>query len=210
MSLKTYLQNHFVDKTSFASLAGISSERLDELVAAQAVPAPTYTCNGGSIFSAVFGTTEIAEHMTGEYFRPECVRWVTMAALAPSGSERDTVLSELTNELRMALRNYLEDSKVIEEKVQKFLPSFWNGTFGLCVADPSSGAGIVKKEMLQEKLTALTENGGNAFPSGIASHDLLQLIDDYAGAAMPFSPAEYERSSKKRLVDDLRPIVAKA
>jgi hypothetical protein len=38
--------------------------------------------------------------------------------------------------------------------------------------------------------------------------ELLQLIDDYAISSMPFSPAEYERSSRKRLVDDLRSAVA--
>jgi len=30
------------------------------------------------------------------------------------------------------------------------------------------------------------------------------LIDQYAQASMPFSPLEYARSSRKRLVDDLR------
>ena len=210
VSLKAYLQAHFVDKPTFASLAGISLERLDELVAAEAVPAPTYICDGGSVSSAVFGAIDITEPLIGEYFRPECVRWALIAASAASGTERATVLAELIHELRTALRPYLDDPVAVEAKVQKFLPAFWNGTFGLCVADPSNGACIVKKEMLQEKLTALTANGGNPSPSGISTGDLLELIDDYASAAMPFSPAEYGRSSKKRLVDDLRSIVANA
>jgi hypothetical protein len=67
----------------------------------------------------------------------------------------------------------------------------------------------VKKEMLQEKLTALTANGSDPHPAGFSKNELLQLIDDYASSAMPFSPAEYERSSRKRLVDDLRSIVSK-
>jgi hypothetical protein len=210
MPLNDYLQKHFVDKSSFASLAGISSERLDRLIAAEAIPSATYTCDGDSVRSAAFGVTEINERLTGEYFRPECVRWITIASNASPGSERAAVLAELTNELRMALQEYFSDSTAIEEKIQSFLPHFWNGTFGLCVADPSCGAGIARKEILQEKLTALTANGSDSCPAGVSQKELLQLIDDYASSAMRFSPAEYARSSRKRLVDDLRPIVAGA
>jgi hypothetical protein len=64
--------------------------------------------------------------------------------------------------------------------------------------------------MLQEKLTSITANGSNPFPAEISQVELLQLIDDYAASVMHFSPAEYGRSSRKRLVDDLRPVVAKA
>ena len=208
MSLKEYLQKHFVDKATFASLADMPLGRLDELIAAEAVPAATYTCNGRSISSAAFGTIEIAEHLTGEYFRPECVRWATIAAQAPLGSERASVAAVLTNELRAALGGHFQDSAVLEEKVSQFLPAFWNGTFGLCVADPSSGAGIARKEILQERLTAITGNGSNSHPRRVSKQALLALMDAYADAAMPFSPAEYDRSSRKRLVDDLRPIVA--
>lgn len=210
MSLHDYLQKHFVDKPTFASLTGISPERLDRLLADEAIPHATYICDGNSVRSAAFGVTDIREPLTGEYFRPECVRWAKIAAQAAPGSERATVLAELTGELHRALQNHIEDSAAIDAEIQRYLPHFWNGTFGLCVADPSSGVGIVNKEMLQEKLTALTANGSDACPADISPKDLLQLIDDYADSAMPFSPAEYERSSRKRLVDDLRPTVAKA
>jgi len=210
MSLHEYLQKHFIDKPSFASLAGISEDRLDQLIDARAVPSATYICDGTSVRSAVFGTTPIHEQLEGEYFRPECARWVRIAADATKGSEREAVFAVLINELRSALKAYLNSSADIEEKIQGFLPHFSNGTFGLCVADPSSGACIVRKEMLQEKLTELTENGSNPCPVGICHGDLLELIDDYARSSMHFSPAEYERSSRKRLVDGLRAMVAKA
>ncbi len=209
MSLETYLQNHFVDKVTFASLAGISIDRLDQLINAKAIPSATYTCDGISVSSAVFGDTPIKESLTGEYFRPECVRWVKIANQAPPGSERTAVLSELEKELRISLEDHCSTKEAIETKIQGYLPYFFNGTFGLCVADPSTGAGIVRKEMLQERLIELTANGSHFSPAN-SSKELLRLIDDYADSAMPFSPAEYERSSRKRLVDDLRPIMAKA
>lgn len=64
--------------------------------------------------------------------------------------------------------------------------------------------------MLQEKLTKLTANRSLASLADSSNEELIRLIDDYAESAMPFSPAEYERSSRKRLVDDLRPIAGVA
>lgn len=208
MLLKTYLQKHFVDKPAFASLVGITVERLDELMAHKAIPEPTYTCDGSSVRSAAFGTIETEESLSGEYFRPECARWAKIADQAAPGKEREAVLSELTAELEAGLRTYFKDPEAIEGKVKNFIQYFLNGTFGLCAADPSTGTGIARKEILQERLTELTENGSNPSPAGIPKSELLQLIDDYAISAMPFSPAEYARSSRKRLVDDLRPLVA--
>lgn len=208
MLLKTYLQKHFVDKPTFASLSGITVERLEVLIATKAIPAATYTCDESSIRSAAFGTVETEESCSGEYFRPECARWARIADQAVPGKERDAVLSALASELAAGLRTYVKDPAVIEGKIQDFLPYFLDGTFGLCAADPSTGTGIVRKEMLQEMLTELTENGSNPSPAGFSKSELLQLIDDFAISAMPFSPAEYARSSRKRLVDDLRPLVA--
>lgn len=204
MPIKSYLDQHFVDKAAFAALSGMSPERLDQLIQAQAVPAATYVCDGKAIHSAVFGATAIGENITGEFFRPECARWAKLANEAVSGCEHDTVRTLLAEELRTALAAHKLAPAEIEGRVEAYLPYFWNGTFSLCVADPSTGAGIARKEMLQERLTALTANGANARPEGMAESELLELIDAYAQSSMRFSPAEFERSSRKRLVDDLR------
>jgi hypothetical protein len=207
--MEAYLRKYFADKNSFALLANISIDRLDQLIAAKAIPDATYVCDGISVRSAAFGSIPVVGAPTGEYFRPECVRWVEIANQAPSGSERNAVVAELTHEFGIVLKAHGETQEMIESKIQSWLVHFFNGTFGLCIADPSTGAGIARKEMLQEKLTALTANGSLPSPAGCSKQALLELIDDYAHAAMPFSPAEYERSSRKRLVDDLRSAVAK-
>ncbi|MBG3849345.1 hypothetical protein I4699_03405 [Xanthomonas hortorum pv. carotae] len=75
VTLANYLQTHFVDKPTFASLAGITVDRLDALLEADAIPKPTYMCDGHSIRSAAFGLTHIDERLVGEYFRPECRKW---------------------------------------------------------------------------------------------------------------------------------------
>lgn len=81
---------------------------------------------------------------------------------------------------------------------------FLQGTFGLCVANPLSEEAIAWKEVLQEKLTTLSDNGARAVFSAPKAQAMLELIDAYAQSAMPFSPVEYSVSSRKRLVEDLR------
>lgn len=215
MSLNAYLESHFVDKPTFASRVGVSIRRLDELIAAGAIPQATYTSDGKSFGSAAFGAIATDEVREGEYFRPELVRWAKIASQAAIGSERAAVLEVLVSELRSALagmgnRGIPVQAAAIEAKIENYLPHFWNGTFGLCVSDPSSGFGIARKEILQERLTLLTENGGNPNPEGVSRAELQALIEAYAASAMPFSPAEYARSSRKRLVDDLLPLMAVA
>lgn len=204
LPIKSYLDQHFVDKASFAELSGISPGRLDQLIEARAIPAATYVCDGSAIHSAVFGATEIDENISGEYFRPQCARWTKVANQAARGAEHDAVRALLAEELRVALAAHKLEPAAIDSRIEAYLPHFWNGTFGLCVSDPSTGEGIARKEMLQERLTALTGNGAHARPDGVSESDLLALIEAYAQSAMPFSPAEFERSSRKRLVDDLR------
>jgi hypothetical protein len=210
MLLDAYLRDYFVDRSTCAALAGITVQRLDALIAAEAIPAPTYRCNAGTIHSAAFGSIDTDSRVSGAFFRPECTRWVRIAADAAAGEERAAVVSTLAAELAAHLRTCGDDAHRVDAKVAALLPHFFNGTFGLCVADPSSGRGIVRKEVLQETLVALTCNGSDPAPHGIAAGELLTLIDDYADSAMPFSPAEYARSSRKRLVEDLRPRVLSA
>ena len=118
MSLKTYLQKHFVDKPTFVSLLGITIERLDQLIAAKAVPQPTYVCDGNTIHSAVFGVIETEESIYGDFFRPECSRWVKIADQAAPGQERDAVLSVLSHELELGLQDYFKEPEMIEKNLK--------------------------------------------------------------------------------------------
>jgi hypothetical protein len=96
----------------------------------------------------------------------------------------------------------------LRARVESTWEHFLLGTFGLCVADPSSEAAIARKEVLQEKLTMLSDNGAKNEFSEAEARALLELIDAYAQAAMPFSPIEYAVSSRKRLVEDLSARIA--
>lgn len=233
MSLRDYLHHHFVDGATLAWMAGMSTARLNALIEAGAIPAPSYLVLDDCIESAVFGQIHGVVADAGRYFRPEQLRWVQLAGKAAPGLERQAVLAVLCQELRDALRDAALEQATplhakqaetslapaqhsqkalstgqldaqIEQQLHALLPHFFNGTFGLCVANPACGYAIVRKELLQAQLSTLTHNGTVPAPSGVTSTELLRLIDEFAAVSMPFSPAEYPRSSRKRLVDDLR------
>ena len=221
--LDQYLAKYYVNATQFATLCGIEEDELRDLIRRGLVPEPSYVTRNGELHSYVFGEMAAVGSAPGQYFHPRMATWVVRArhVLATHGTEeaRERVRQMFDDEFTSALRElndslfrlddaFDETGRPLTTGLQARLDSAWehfiHGTFGLCVANPESALTIARKEVLQEQLTAWTENGTK---HAFAKDDLpalMQLIDAYEAASMPFSPIEYPRSSRKRLVDDLR------
>ena len=109
---------------------------------------------------------------------------------------------------RRGLTCFRDDASLIGDGFAARFNTAWqhflNGTYGLCVAGPLSERAIAYKEVLQEKLIALTANGSRTDFAAKARQVVEQTIVAYAEACSSFSPLDYPRSSRKRLVDDLR------
>ena len=221
--LDRYLEQYFVDAQRFATLCGIELDELHDLVRRKLVPAPSYVVNNGVIRSYVFGEMAAPGARAGEYFRAANADWVVAVRhdVAAHGIEdaavraqrRFTVafaaaLQELDASTHRMTDAFDEAGKPLDHGLAARLDSAWEhflyGTFGLCVADPGSVPAIARKEVLQERLAALTNDGARRAFAAEEVPGLRKLIDAYAAASMPFSPIEYPRSSRKRLVDDLR------
>jgi hypothetical protein len=221
--LDWYLAKHYVNAAQFATLCDIEEDELRDLIRRELVPEPSYVVRNGELHSYVFGALPALGSIPGEYFHPGMATWVvrTRHDLATHGIEdargrvRQTLDEEFTAALHeldkslFRLRDAFDDSgRPLGSGLRARLDSAWehfiHGTFGLCVANPQSALDIARKEVLQEQLTAWTENGAKHAFAAADLPALMQLIDAYEAASMPFSPIEYPRSSRKRLVDDLR------
>ncbi|MDR3414863.1 MAG: DUF6058 family natural product biosynthesis protein [Nevskia sp.] len=227
--LDRYLSRYFVNAGQLAASCGITSDELSQYIEDELVPAPSYIVSGSaSVNSFVFGRMEAQGSTDGRYFHPSTRIWVDRAVVAICKVGRSRAHAELKNQftanLEAALAEFdktiwrlrdafTDDGSVIEEGLKVRIDSMWehflNGTFGLCVAKPDSERAIARKEILQEKLSELTGNGQRTSFSEAEAPGLLTLIDEFAEAAMPFSPVEYPRSSRKRLVEDLRQRIPK-
>jgi hypothetical protein len=228
--INDYLAAHFETVPVFAERCGVSSQQLQKLVQYELAPAPSYVVFAHTIQSHVFGTMPAIDALPGAYFHPETAPWVERAASmlklgeVPSECARllrlvfdqqmQAALLPLHRETWPLRDSFAEDGQLIHAGFKHRLDNYWThllaGTFGLCVAHPLDEAHIARKEVLQEKLTAQTDNGKRRDYSQQESPALLALISDYETTSMPFSPIEYERSSRKRLVDDLRPVLRAA
>jgi Family of unknown function (DUF6058) len=222
-ALDTYFSQYFFNLNQFSSACHIQPERLLQLIHLGLIPEPSYVVRNFIVSSFVMGVMPAPEAASGDFFHRLSTGWVQRALSAVEIFGEANAARELRRQFRvnateaLAQKNasffrltdaFDNENKTIEAGLNRRLDSLWEhflkGTFGLCVAEPISEAAIVHKEIVQEKLTALTNNGARTDFSGTEKIQVMNLIESYAAAAMPFSPIDYPKSSRKRLVDDLR------
>lgn len=224
-ALDLYLKKHYLNKAQFAAACLCTDADIDALIQAQLLPAPSYVVtDDAKIQSAVFGEMDADNTNAGAYFHPANVVWYTLALQLINQHGRDVApamlkenfirdfIAALTDMHHSTWRLddcFTGDNQPVVSGLMQRAEFSWQhfllGTFGLCVAHPVSVSAIVRKEILQEKLSHLTDNGNKENFTSAGAKELLPIVDAFAEAAMWFSPAEYARSSRKRLVEDLRP-----
>jgi hypothetical protein len=225
--LDRYLARHYLNAEQFAADCDIAVDELEDLIRRELVPAPSYIASNGVLESYVFGSMPAPGAIAGHYFHPAMAAWVARARhdLAMHGVENAasrarrmfeqefaTALLQLNATLHRMQDAFDASGEPIATGLTARLDSAWEhfirGTFGLCVANPVSALAIARKEVLQEKLTAMTNNGTKHTFADAELKLVCELIDSYEAASMPFSPIEYRRSSRKRLVEDLRRMIS--
>lgn len=200
MTLDSYLALHFITLGELAARCGLPSDELSQLIRQKLVMAPSYTVSQShTITSHVFGSMRCDGARDGAYFHPASAAWVSRAlalvdevgeiaapdALHCSFAQNfSAALSELNTTLWRMPDCCNEDGETVPAGMHKRVESAWEhhlqGTFGLCVANPRSEAAIARKEIVQEKLSALSENGAKRSFTRSEAEPLLELIDEYA------------------------------
>lgn len=227
-STQHYLDQYYLNQTQFALHCELSPQDIEELVEAQLIPAPSYQVSDSRhcksvVFGELIDPDSVEELKVGIYFHPAAATWTKYAfstlQLHAQDEARAILKHRFVEEFVQALTiknnsTYrLKDcfdetgsaiAAGIAQRVNTNWQHFLNGVFSLCVAKPDSIANIVHKEILQEKLSALSDNGKRIDYQNEDLAALKKLIDDYADSTMPFSSLEYPRSGRKRLVEDLR------
>jgi Family of unknown function (DUF6058) len=215
--LGDYLASHYLEHAQFVTLCATPADELDRLLERALVPQPAYVVTADRVLmSAAFGCLGAVDEPAGRFFHPGCATWVSIARriecrvgtrLASGELKRQfldnfvTAYRECCDEMR---------SPGLDAPAESAWPDFVQGVFGVCVANPSSERSIARKEALQEILGRLTANGTRANFASSEAPGIRALVDDYSQCIMPFSPLEYARSSRRRLVDELRQKLAPA
>jgi hypothetical protein len=224
-TLNAYLTRHYLTAPQLAQRCRLDPGALDALLAAGLLPAPAYVVDpAGTLRSFVFGALAAADAAPGRYFHPAQQHWVAVALQAIARHGRDGAGAALQRDFTTAYGAALatlhdalwplpdrvdRSGGTLADGLRQRTDSAWThfqqGTFQVCVAEPLSAPAIARKEVLQHKLAQLTDGGVRTGFSLAERAPLLALMDALAAASMPFSPADYPLSSRKRLIDDLRP-----
>jgi hypothetical protein len=219
MTVQDYLDQHYWTAKQLAAKCALSVDALDRMIAAGLVPQPSYVVAGKTLKSAAFGLLDGQGAAAGDYFHPATESWIERARDVAGGNKAEVLRKlffdnmaqelEVLNQDVWRLNDAFDDQQqprqsALTARIGNYWNSFLAGIFGLCVNNPISEREIALKEILQEKLTAVTANGERWTEIDISHDDLLTLIGAYEMSSMPFSPVEYPISSRKRLIDDLR------
>jgi hypothetical protein len=219
--LEMYLATHFVDLATLCTKSGQSESALQSMISAEMIPGPSYTI-ANCLTSLVFGSMPTLVSSDATYFAPSVETWIAraIAAIDEVGFEhaaarlRQTFANNYGRAIELIHRtlwpvadlcdgNGTLVHSAFESTIDTVWKHFLGGTFGLCVVDASDEMRIARKETAQSRLVVLTDNGQRKQFSTSLAADISALQSSYAALCMPFSPVEYSRSSRKRLVDDL-------
>ncbi len=222
-NLQNYFDRYFLATPAAAAALGISAQRCDELVTQGLLPAPSYVVSAQRLRSVVFGEFEAPGLADAQYFHRDMLAWMRSALSLLEhnelGAARGTLEQTFKHVFKIALQELHQtcwplpdafDAQAhpieagLATRCQKNWEYFQAGIFGLCVAHPISAAAIAEKEILQEKLIAVSLNGARTDYNESEVSMLSDLIARYEKAAMPFTALEFPRSSRYRLVDQLR------
>ena len=200
MELIAYLDTHFLTRARLLDAAGIDAGRLDALIAQERMPHPSYRLKWDVTCTSYFGAHEDGARV--DYFARGYVAWIGTLPAAP-----DDAFDVFARRYRAALaalplraldpRPDAGSDAHLRAEWRDFLA----GTYGLCTRS-GLPEDIAAKELATRVIDALT-----AARPPLAAADLATLraaTDLLDAASSPFAPHERARSSRRRLVDDVR------
>lgn len=204
MELLDYLNRHFYTRAQLLAACGIDDARLDALQEQGLVPQPAYRLRLQLACDSFFGTH--GEQACLEYYARGCAAWVDTVR------EPDACAAEHVFARRYRARiEELEDVGLAgangELRTDAHIAAEWAhflaGTYGLCTASglPEDIAAKEAAAVVIRELTGV--DCGNTLGERERER-LTAAVDLLDRASAPFAPHERERSTRRRLVDDVR------
>ncbi|MBN3494601.1 DUF6058 family natural product biosynthesis protein [Vibrio neptunius] len=223
LPLQDYLNTHYLRRSELAERLSVRAEMLTQLIASGMLPSWSYKVEKGSVYTQVFGQHSAHGCVSDEYFSPCVIDWyhrhrrqfpdyenipnlsdqlrgqflLTFAETASANVGFRTVFAEAV------FAEAMNDSDTMQTMAASTWQHHLQGTFGVCVRQPSSVVKLVEKQVAVAALTRITNNGQKNTYTEQERCDWLQWVSIYDQVAMPFSPVDYPLSSRKRLVDDV-------
>lgn len=215
--IQDYLDQYFLSKRMLASELDIEIEEVAELTEIGFIPSCSYKVENKIIYSYVFGRSRANDCRDDEYFSPSVISWFKSNSQAYSLNAKDN--HAMAERIRSDfIAKYIEiathnshffnifrnlNKNDLLEMAERTWSHHTKGTYGICVRTPSSIEQIISKQVIVEELIQLTQDGQRRNFSKEEWNTFKISAKKFDQIAMPFSPADYEKSSRKRLVDNV-------
>jgi hypothetical protein len=191
MNLITYLRRHLLDTTQ------LDAPRLADLQQRGMAPQPSYRLRMAidceSFFGAHQESCELAYYATGT------AAWLADVAQLPDAAAAYALFAR-----RYAARlAQLGAPPRTDDYLQSEWQHFLAGTYGLCTHDGLPEA-IAEKEAAIANIKSVIENRSEHALTGDEKLYLRHWVNVLDKASSPFAPHEVARSSRQRLVNDVR------
>ena len=224
MSFMQYMDKYFVEKTKLANTLNISTSQLLSFTELGVLPNYSYHIkNSNLVDTVVFGKLNIEQGIPGKYYAKSVQQWFNKAQKVVAHYPGNQVREQLQHQFEF---EYSQQIKTLPQLIQLFPEIFddhgtvldtqlkmqaeetWNdhlnGSYGLCVVKSDSVSAIIEKQIAVRRLASATENGHKQKFNREQQTEFLQAAAEFDKIAMPFSPADYPLSSRKRLLDDIK------
>lgn len=205
MCLLDYLQHHLLSRAALLRATSIDDATLTVLQQQGAAPQPSYRLDLDIGCVSFFG--KHSEQASQEYYATGCALWI--ASVHPFHIAPFKIFADRYRARLAALGEAGISSTIVKlnEGLAQHLKDEWNsfldGTYGLCTR-----TGLPEDIAAKELAVAIIEQvlahaSGRSLDAQQRIH-LARAVDLLDSASSPFAAHEVERSSRRRLVDQVR------
>jgi hypothetical protein len=197
--VQRYLDANYLTLEELAALAGVTPDRLLELVDAQCVPPHSHEVRGLAIFASTFGEYT-APVPPARYYHPSLVGWVRKASALARRHTLADVARRMRKDFEQAFEAALDGRPPPWPRGVDYAWAYlMDGTWGLCLKEISV-ANLLQKEFARQTIARLVSPDPQHALSPTARAALIEAIDAYNEAASDFGPHELGDSSRCREV----------
>ncbi len=197
--VQRYLDANYLTLKELSASAGVTPERVLELVDAQCVPPHSHEVRGLAIFASTFG--EYTAPVPPErYYHPSLVDWVKKASALARRHTLADVARRMRKDFEQAFEAALDGRPPPWPRGVDYAWAYlMDGTWGLCLKEISV-ANLLQKEFARQTIARLVSPDPRHELSATAREMLIEAIAAYNEVAADFGPHELGDSSRCREV----------
>lgn len=196
MESQAYIDTHYLTGIELARRAGITEQRLLQLVDAKCIPPHSYEVRKDIAVISAFGEYELTAQPE-LYYHPDLVTWIAdaneLAKSHPLAEVAQLVRENMTNEIEVALNGRPVPWSDGMEHAWDYL---MDGSFSLCLKNINA-SDLIEKEVARARVKSVFESNPDTKLNPEDREELKDAVLRYEEVALPFSPHELPESSRR-------------